>query len=210
MSGGLRGLGIDFDSVEATHQQAEILRTKQAIREIYQDTYRELVELCERHFRGVPGKLLEIGSGGGFFKDVCPQVITSDAKDLPFVDMRLEGETLPFASGELRCIFAVHVLHHIPDIRAFLREALRVLQPGGGLICVEPYWSPLAQFVYRRFHTEPFDMRAASWDMQRGGPMTTANQALSYLLLERDREQFAAEFPELRLVYRRPQSPFPS
>jgi hypothetical protein len=84
-----------------------------------------------------------------------------------------------------------------------LKEAERVLVEGGGIVAVEPYWSPVARFVYKNIHVEPYDDRAPTW-LIGGGPMSGSNQALSYLLLKRDREEFEKLFPHLKLVYERP------
>lgn len=50
-----------------------------------------------------------------------------------------EGELdrLPIADGELDAAVCGMVLHHLPDRRPFLREALRALRPGGGFALLE-------------------------------------------------------------------------
>jgi len=54
-----------------------------------------------RYFRDCPGRRLEIGSGAGIIREVYPNVITSDLKVLPFVDIVLSAERLPFADNSL-------------------------------------------------------------------------------------------------------------
>ena len=54
-------------------------------------------------------------------------------------DVRLaDAEALPFADGSFDTVYSWGVLHHTPDTRAAVREALRVLRPGGR-VCVMLY-----------------------------------------------------------------------
>lgn len=47
------------------------------------------------------------------------------------VDVRLDIQRLPFASGSFDCVFASHVLEYPPDDRGAIAEVRRVLRPGG-------------------------------------------------------------------------------
>jgi len=76
---------------------------------------------------------------------------------------------------------------------------VRVVPPGGGLVAVEPYWSPLARLCYSRFHPEPWEPDAPSWTFESTGPLSS-NQALSWILFRRDREAFNARWPQLRVI----------
>ncbi len=194
---------IDFDSVESSELAHKILREKKCLRDIYTEMYREMVAVKNRYLVS-GGTVVEIGSGGGFIKDIFPEIITSDIKAINGVDRVFGADTLPFADNSVSAIFAVHVIHHIPDITQFLREAERVLVPGGGIVCVEPYWSPVATFVYKHVHVEPYDEHASTWLLPGDRPMSSSNQAMSYLLLKRDREEFKKQFPHFRLVCQRP------
>lgn len=193
---------LDFDSIETSEKAVEIMRTKKCLRDIYTEIYQKMMDLRKTHLTDTAG-VLEIGSGGGFIKDIFPAVTTSDVKPINQVDLVCSAEKLPFGDNSLDAILAVHVLHHIPDVKKFLREANRVLKVGGGIICVEPYWSPVAKFMYKNVHPEPFDEKAKDWLVEGGKPMTSSNQALSYILLKRDRQKFAELFPEFKLAYRK-------
>jgi len=58
----------------------EVLRSKPALRELFERFYRECRQMDERYFGDTPGRRLEIGSGSSFFKEVFPDVVTSDIK----------------------------------------------------------------------------------------------------------------------------------
>lgn len=65
---------------------------------------------------------------------------------------------------------------------------------------IEPWNTSWSRFVYTKLHHEPFDPGATSWRFERGGPLSSANVALPWILLVRDRERFERAFPELRVV----------
>ena len=47
------------------------------------------------------------------------------------------GEALPWRDGSFDAVYVSHVLHHARDLSAVLREAERVLRPGGRLFVIE-------------------------------------------------------------------------
>ena len=64
---------------------------------------------------------------------------------------------------------------------------------------VEPWVTAWSRFVYGRFHHEPFDPDTDQWSFQPQGPLSGANGALPWVILERDREHFEAEFPQWKI-----------
>ena len=109
----------------------------------------------------------------------------------------IDGRELPFPDASLRALFLTHVFHHIPDVERFLREAERVLVPGGVIAMIEVPHTPLARFFFRHFHPEPYDDRAAAWAFDQSDAMLDSNQALSWIVFFRDRERFERLFPGL-------------
>jgi SAM-dependent methyltransferase len=100
------------------------------------------------------------------------------------------------------------VLHHIPDAAAFFREASRCLRPGGAIVMIEPWVSPWSRLIYTHLHHEPFEPEVERWDFPAKGPLSDANGALPWIIFERDRARFEAEFPDLKIEEIRPMMPF--
>ncbi len=100
------------------------------------------------------GDALEVGCGTGFFllnlmqagviargqvTDISPgmvEVARRNARGLGFsVPGRVaDAESLPYDDESFDLVVGHAVLHHIPDVELALREALRVLRPGGRFV----------------------------------------------------------------------------
>ncbi len=75
--------------------------------------------------------------------------------DLRGGDMRATAMELPFKDESFDEIVAAHVLEHILELGAALREIHRGLKRGGMLIVVAPYG---VEKLYDPFHHHPFDL----------------------------------------------------
>ena len=197
---------LDVNTADMTLVHRQVLLNKRMLRRLFERFYMECRRLDERYFEGCHGPRLEIGSGSSIIKEFWPDVITSDIKPLPFVDRVIDAHAMPFAAGSLRAIYGINVFHHLPRPRDFFREAVRVLQPGGGVVFIEPYHGPAGRWLFPRLHdSETFDLDAPTWENEtQSGPCSGANQALSGIIFDRDRDRFEREYPELELVLDRP------
>jgi SAM-dependent methyltransferase len=195
--------GVDVDDPRSTLLRREIIRTKPFLRKIYAEWYSAV---CSR-LPAQQDAILEIGSGAGFLKQLLPQVVTSEVFPLEGVDRVEDATALSYADASLDAIVMTDVLHHIPDVGAFLGEASRTLRPGGRLVMVEPWTTRWSTWVYRTLHPEPFRPDAVEWELPPGGPLSAANGALPWIVFSRDRARFEATYPELELVSIEPLMP---
>lgn len=184
--------GLDIDDPKTIALRRQIIRQKPLLREIYKEWYGWIVS------RLPPGDapVLELGSGAGFLSEFIPGLVTSDVLGLPDLTVVLDARCLPFREGSLRAIVMIDVLHHLSQCRAFFHEAGRCIREGGKILMIEPWVTPWSRFVFTRFHHEPFEPGAATWEIDGRGPLSAANGALAWILLERDRQRFGTEFPQ--------------
>lgn len=175
----------------------DIWERKPALRDIYRDIYRRILNVA------APGQILEIGGGSGNFKDYAPTTVSTDIMPAPWLDVVCDAQRLPFAPGRFSNVVMIDVLHHIEHPVYLLREASRVLRPGGRLIFCEPAITPLSLLFYKLFHPEPVDM---SVDPLKIGTVNAnkdpwdSNQAIPSLLVGRCRKAVDVAVPQLRLI----------
>jgi SAM-dependent methyltransferase len=189
--------GLALDDPRTTVLRQQIVREKRFLWKIY----REWSCGIRDNVPAGPGRVLELGSGGGILREFIPDVLTSDVMALPQLHLVASGEALPFDAASLKAIVMTNVFHHIPDVRAFLRDSARVTRVGGRMVMIEPWNTAWSRLVYRGLHHEPFEPAARDWALAAGsGPLSTANGALPWIVFERDRARFDAEFPEWQVV----------
>ncbi|HAF60948.1 MAG TPA: methyltransferase type 11 [Anaerolineaceae bacterium] len=194
----------DVDDPSVTYKRREIIRSKHFLNAIYREWY----GLQVAQLPTVRGRILEIGSGAGFFDEMYPQVISSEVFFCPFVDVILNGMVLPFPIASLQAVVMTDVFHHIPDVEHFLWEAVRTLTPGGRIIMIEPWVSDWSRWVMDHFHSEPMDTEMHTWQFPSTGPLSGSNQALPWIVFKRDRKRFESAFPDLEIVKIQPFMPF--
>ena len=196
-------INIPLDVPERTLLHKEIILSKPFLKNIYKDWYGTFINELNK----LPsGEIVELGSGGGFLKELIPTLIASDILSLPTNDMTFSALDMPFENDSISGLFMVDTFHHLPDAHEFLCEATRVLKENGKLIMIEPSNSIWGRFIYSHFHHEPFNPEG-NWQIPNTGPLSGANGALPWIVFVRDSKLFNIEFPNFeieQIIYHTP------
>lgn len=99
----------------------------------------------------VEGVVLNIGSGNSPKRD---GVLNVDMMDYENVDIVCDIHALPFKDNSVDAIMSVALLEHVREPSVALKEAYRVLKPGGMVFSVIPFMQP--------FHASPHDYQRYS------------------------------------------------
>lgn len=126
-----------------------------------------VADLSRRGIDVAASSVLEVGAGRGGFSEVLAiearRFVASDRYRHPFFDgpgaptwMLIDLlEPMPLEDNSFDLIIATSVIEHLPDPRVMLREAQRVLKPGGKLlVSFPPFWSLwlVGGHQYKPFH----------------------------------------------------------
>jgi SAM-dependent methyltransferase len=196
---------MNLDAPERLETLKNTIARKPALRSFYSEVYARFAACLARCPQA--GKVLELGSGGGFARQVLPDLVTSDVIPYADVDAVIDAREMPFADASLRAILMFDVFHHIPDVARFLAEAERCLVPHGRVLMVEPHRGLLSTPILKYLHHEGHDAHVKDWSFVSDGPLSSANTALPWVVFQRDRAQFERRFPKLKLVRYEPHSP---
>jgi SAM-dependent methyltransferase len=173
----MRGNAAGLDQRQILHRG--VWEKKASIRLLYRDFHRRLLDGCPE------GRVLDIGGGTAHIKDFRPDIISADILSFPGIDVVADAHRLPFPDEFFTRVVMLDVLHHLERPVEFLKEASRVLKPGGRLAMIEPAMTAVARRFYHYFHGEPVDMNADPFAQMAINPDRDpfeANQAVPTLL----------------------------
>jgi SAM-dependent methyltransferase len=71
-------------------------------------------------------------------------------------DRYWDGRVIPIEDGSINVVFCTEVLEHVPDTLSFLKEARRVLKPGGLFFFTTPFLWPLHDVPYDEYRFTPY------------------------------------------------------
>jgi len=186
----------DLDAPESTLLHQRIIHKKPFLKKIYIDFYNQLKELIPDTKK--KKMIVELGSGGGFIKDVIPNIITSDINKLPILDIDFSVFNMPFKDNTIDIFLLLNVFHHVNNPLVCLKEMSRCLKISGRILMIEPANTLWRRFIDKRFHHEKFDVYAG-WETEGTGPLSAANGALPWIIFCRDRSIFKDKFPSLKI-----------
>lgn len=192
---------VDINSLDSLEKHKGLIRRNLFLKKLYTDFYDEF-----KRVKKPSGTLVELGSGGGFIKQIVPSVVTSDVVGGDGIDKVFNATKMPFKSGSVSSFFMLNVFHHIKRPALALKEISRCLKTGGKVVMIEPYNSVWARFIYQNFHHEEFDP-GSGWAIKGKGRMSDANGAMPWIVFERDKKKFAQKFPELEITRVEPHTP---
>lgn len=192
----------ELDSNVSVLIHRQIIESKPLMRGIYKNWYDDFNSVLEqtKGLMGLP--FVELGCGASHSEVYVPGVVKTDCMPSANAEAVVDAEKLPYADQSLRALLMSGVLHHVRYPERFLEEAHRCLAPGGMVCLIEPSASPLHTFMIHHFHPyEYFDASIDHWEnTQIKGRLTQANNAMAYLIFERDRAIYEKKFPELQIV----------
>ena len=103
--------------------------------------------LLQRHAEGL---VLDCGAGSRntYYDHVVNyEIVAYDSTDVLGV-----AERLPFRDDSFDAVVSLNVLEHVKDPFQAARELMRVLKPGGELMCVAPFLQPLHGYPHHYYN----------------------------------------------------------
>ena len=104
------------------------------------------------------GLLLDCGAGR---RDIYfENVVNYEIFDCELTDILGVGEVLPFRDNSFDAVISITVLEHVRDPFTCAAEIVRVLKPGGRLLCVVPFLQPLHGYPHHYYNMTGQGLRA--------------------------------------------------
>ena len=90
--------------------------------------------------------------GAGFRPDYIDNVVNFEIVNYPSTDVVGVGEVLPFRDSTFDAVISNAVLEHVKNPWMCASELLRVLKPGGEIICCVPFLQPLHGYPHHYYN----------------------------------------------------------
>lgn len=140
---------LTVSDLDYVRQHREIWELRPELRAVYHGFFATLLEAA-----GGLRPIVEFGAGPGFFREYCPESISTDVIFTRWVDVVCDGCRTPFRAESAGAVVMLDVIHHLPKPLDFLAEVSRILRPGGRLVAIEPWITPPSYILYRYLHHE--------------------------------------------------------
>ena len=109
----------------------------------------------DAHARGIIARHaggLVLDCGAGQRHAYYPNVVNLEIVEYDSTDVLGVAERLPFEDGCFDAVLSLNVLEHVRDPFAAAAELVRVLRPGGELMCVAPFLQPLHAYPHHYYN----------------------------------------------------------
>ena len=114
-----------------------------------------VVAMIDRYAEGL---VLDCGAG---MRDIYyDNVVNYEIVDYDTTDVVGLGESLPFNDGVFDAVISIAVLEHVRDPFACAAEIIRVLKPGGELVCSVPFLSRCTGYPHHYYNMTSQGLRA--------------------------------------------------
>ncbi len=129
--------------------------------------YGPVLELLLNFVGNTSNRILEVGCGTGHWLKELEQHSHSTTGLDPAIEMlrtagqkqsltklvRGKAETLPFYNSSFDRLFCINAFHHFTDQKAFIKEARRIVRPGGGVLIIglDPHTGLDRWWIYEYF-----------------------------------------------------------
>jgi SAM-dependent methyltransferase len=134
---------FDFLS-EALRKEFDIVDTSKVSSNEYDKTTRDLVQ---KHSTG-----LVLDCGAGSRAEYFENVVNFEIVPYRSTDVRGVGEVLPFKDASFDAVISIAVLEHVKDPFRCATELLRVLKPGGDIVCAVPFLQPYHGYPHHYYN----------------------------------------------------------
>lgn len=128
---------------------------------------RMIDEDLNKHSRSIKGTVVDVGGRKlkhkGFFRipaEKIKEIITVNIEKNIGADIIASAEKIPLAADSAETVIMTEVLEHLQNPKEAIKEAARLLKPGGHIIISAPFLYPI--------HADPDDYQrlTASWFRQ--------------------------------------------
>lgn len=135
------------------------------------------------------GKLIELGSGTNFYKNLVPEsqcFLTSNL--IPGFDLQLDMTQLSLDDSSVDAFISLYAIEHIFDFEATIKEVHRCLKPGGRYLVVSPflYYYHAAPEDYFRFTISAMERLLADFNVLYKTPLGNRELLMAEFYLELD------------------------
>jgi SAM-dependent methyltransferase len=196
-----------MNSSERLRNHRAILESKPAFSQIANDIHQMILNKIEDLCGEVKSKqIIEIGAGVIPLSSLSKHTISTDIETSDGLDLIASATSMPFKSSSVRAVVAQNVFHHIPHPDKAMSEFSRILDDGGIVVLVEPYFGRFASFVYPAlFSSEGYD-KSLGFDEKlfdsHGDELP--NQAISYTYFSAGEIGVMKNFPNMEIVFAKP------